>query len=79
MGFFSSIKIFKTKQKIRESLYRIVSLDPQERETVFRAFVKELDDGGVSSEEIIRVVRELRLGGKISEIDKKNLLDLIHQ
>ncbi|NUM25031.1 MAG: hypothetical protein HUU49_00210 [Candidatus Buchananbacteria bacterium] len=77
MGWFSSKKIFNTTQQIKDALYQIQSLDYKERPQVLAALVKELDDGGVSQEEIIKVVRELRAAGEISEIDKKNLLSLI--
>jgi Mg2+/Co2+ transporter CorB len=39
--------------------------------------IKELDDGGVTAEEIKKVVRQLREKGEISEIDRDNLLSLI--
>jgi len=39
--------------------------------------IKELDDGGVSEEEIKRVVKELRAKGEISEVDKESLLKSI--
>lgn len=77
MSFFSSKKVFKTKQQIKDALYQIQSLDYRQRPNVYAALVKELDDGGVSQEEIKRVVRELRQEGEISEIDKNNLLALI--
>ena len=76
MGLFSSKKVFKTSQQIRDALFQLKSLDYRERPTVYNTLIKELDDGGVSKEEIIRVVRELREKGEISEIDKKNLLEL---
>ena len=77
MGFFTSKKVFKTSQQIKDALFQIKSLDYRERPTVYEALVKELDDGGVSAEEIKRVVRELRADGEISEIDKESLLKLI--
>lgn len=77
MGLFSSKKVFKTSQQIKDALYQIKTLDYRERPTVYSALVKELDDGGVSKEEIKRIVRELREDKQISEIDKKNLLKLI--
>jgi Mg2+/Co2+ transporter CorB len=77
MALFNSPKIFPTRQKIKEALLKISSLDYRERDTVYRALSQELDDGGVSTEEIKRVVRELRHQKEISEIDRKNLLALL--
>ena len=74
---FGVKKVFKTKQQIKDALYQVKSLDYREKPNVYSALVKELDDGGVSKEEIKRVVRELRLNGDISEIDKNNLLKLV--
>lgn len=74
---FGSKKVFKTRQQIKDALYQVKSLDYRERPNVYMALVKELDDGGVTPEEIRRVVGELRKNGEISEIDKKNLLALI--
>ncbi|MDX9893146.1 MAG: hypothetical protein RB292_01890 [Patescibacteria group bacterium] len=79
MPLFSSNKIFKTSQQIKDALYQIKSLDYRQRPNVFEALVKELDDGGVTKEEIIRVVGELRAKGEISEIDKRHLLGLINK
>ena len=58
-------------------MYQIKSLDYRQRPSVYASLIKELDDGGVSAEEIRKVVLELREKGEISEIDKKNLLSLI--
>lgn len=77
MGLFSSKKVFTTQQQIKDTLYKIRSLDYQEKAKIFDALKKELDDGGVSAEELKEVVRKLRLSKEISEIDKKNLLELI--
>lgn len=77
MPFFSSKKIFKTKQQIKDALFQLQSLDYRQKPTVFEELVKELDDGGVSAEEIKKVVRELKESGEISEIDKNHLLSLI--
>jgi CRP-like cAMP-binding protein len=70
-------KIFTTHQQIKDALYRIDTLDQRQREAVFEALAKELDDGGVTREELIRVVGELRNKGLISEIDKENIIKLI--
>lgn len=78
MGFFDSPKIFKTHEQIKTALFKLASLDQRQREVVYNALAKELDDGGVSVEELKKVVRELRLKGEISEIDKENLLKLIN-
>jgi len=77
MGFFSSKKIFKTSQQIKDVLFQLPSLDFRQRETILTALIKELDDGGVSEEEIKRVVKELRAKGEISEVDKESLLKSI--
>ena len=77
MSLFSSKKVFTTRQQIKDALFQIKSLDYRERPNVYMALIKELDDGGVSKEEIGRVVRELREKGEISKIDKDNLLTLI--
>jgi len=78
MGFFSSKKIFKSSDQIRKRLYKIKTLDYKERPKVYKALIRELDDGGVSSTELKLVVRELRLDNDISEIDKRKLLDILH-
>lgn len=77
MGLFSSKKVFTTEQQIKDTLYKIRTLDYKERARVFDVLKKELDDGGVSEYELREVVRKLRLNKEISEIDKKNLLELI--
>ncbi len=76
--FGSSKKIFKSKQEIKDALYRVKTLDYRERPNVYEALVKELGDGGVTSHELRRVIGELKAKGEISEIDKKNLLGLIN-
>lgn len=78
MGLFDSPKIFKTHEQIRKALFQLASLDQRQKEIVYNALVKELDDDGVSVEELKKVVRELRASGLISEIDKKNLLELVN-
>lgn len=77
MGFFDSPKIFDTAEQIHHALFQIKSLTEAERQKVMAALVNELDDGGVTTEELKKVVRDLRLKGEISEIDQKNLLNLI--
>jgi len=78
MGLFGSTKkVFKSRQEIKDALYKIQSLDYRERPKVLEVLIKELDDGGVSPEEIRRVVREMRERREISEVDKNNLLKLI--
>ena len=80
MGLFSSSKkVFKTRQEVKDALFQIRSLDYREKPRVLEVLIKELDDGGVSPEEIRRVVSEMRQRGEISEVDKKNLLQLIHK
>ena len=77
MGWFSSKKIFNTSGQIKDALFRLQSLDSHQRQSVFSALSKELDDNGVSAEEIKRVAAELRAKNEISEIDKNELLKLI--
>lgn len=77
MGFWDSKKIFKTRQQIKDALFQLKSLDYRQRPVVYEALIKELDDSGVSTEEIKRVVRELRKKGEISAIDEQSLLGLI--
>ncbi len=74
MALFSAKKVFKTRQQIKDALYQIKSLDYREQPNVYSALIKELADGGVSAEEIKKVVGELRENGEISEIDQENLL-----
>lgn len=78
MGLFDSPKIFTTREQIKTALFKLASLDQHQREVVYNALAKELDDSGVSVEELKKVVKELRLKGEISEIDKANLLKLIN-
>lgn len=77
MPLFPSKKVFQTSQQIKDALFQIKSLDYRQRPTVLEALIKELNDGGVSAEELKKVIRELRERGEISEIDKANLLALI--
>ena len=77
MGFFTSRKIFSTQRQIRQTLYKIKSLDYKERAKVFEVFKQDLDNGGVTTEELKESVRKLRLKKSISEIDKSNLLELL--
>ncbi|OGY52495.1 MAG: hypothetical protein A2951_00475 [Candidatus Buchananbacteria bacterium RIFCSPLOWO2_01_FULL_56_15] len=69
-------KIFTTSQQLQAALFRVSSLNESQRAAVFEALRPELDDNGVSAEELKRVLRELRLDGKISDIDRRNLLQL---
>lgn len=79
MGFFTSKKIFGSAQEIRKRLYEIKSLDFKERPVVYQALIKQLDDNGVSAEELKLVVRHLHQDHEISDIDRKNLLALLNQ
>ncbi len=69
--------VFTTREEIRREILKIRSIDYTERDDVLEKFYKELDNGGVTREEIRRIVRELREDQEISEIDKKNLLKLL--
>jgi len=77
MGLWDSKKVFKTKQQIKDALFQIKTLDYREKPVVYEALIKELDDGGVSEEELKKVVKELRKNGEISDVDEKYLLSLI--
>ena len=77
MGLFSSKKVLNSSQQIKDALFQIKSLDYRQRPVVYEALIKELDDGGVSSMEIKKVIIELKKNGEISEIDEKNLRQLI--
>jgi signal recognition particle GTPase len=79
MGLLSpKPKVFKTKEEIRKALLKIKSLDYKERPEVFEALAKELDYGGVNREEVEEVIRQLRKEYKISEVDAKNLRQLLN-
>ena len=73
---FSSKKIFTTSQQLRAALFHVSSLDDVQRAAVLAALLPQLDDNGIMVDELKRVLRELRLDGKIFEIDYKNLLQL---
>ena len=55
------------------------SLDYTQRPAVYEALIKELDNGGVTKEELKLVVRHLREDHVISDIDRHNLLALLGQ
>ena len=71
-----SKKNFTTSQQLKAALFRASSLDQSQRAAVFEALRPELDENGITAEELKRVLRELRLDGKISDIDRRNLLQL---
>ena len=77
MGFFTSKKIFSSSQQIKDALISIRSLDHHERSLVFENLKQELDGGGVTAAELKEVVRKLRQDKKISEVDRKNLLEFL--
>lgn len=77
MGLFTSKKIFSSSKQIHEALISVRSLDHRERSLVFENLKQELDDGGVTAAELKEVVRKLRQDKKISEIDRKNLLEFL--
>jgi len=78
MPLFSSPK-FTSKQQIKDALISVNSLDYKERKAVVDALVEEMDYGGVTDEEFKEVMRRLRKDYKISEIDRKYLLDLLRR
>lgn len=77
MGFFTSKKIFSSQKQIKQALFQVRSLDYKEREAVFEALKAELDGGGVTSYEFKEALRKLRQDKEISDIDRKNLLELL--
>ncbi|MFA6410534.1 MAG: hypothetical protein WCW26_03090 [Candidatus Buchananbacteria bacterium] len=77
MGFFTSKTIFSTHEQIKDALFHIESLDYKQREIAFEAISAKLSGGGVTQEELKKVITDLRHAGQISEIDQKNLLALI--
>ena len=79
MGLFKSKNVFSSRDEIRKKLFSIRSLDYRERPKVYEALMKELDDGGVTAEEIKLVVRHLREDKEISEIDRENLLQILKE
>jgi len=54
-------------------------LEYDERKDVLEGLIKELDYGGVTDEEFKEVMRRLRRDYKISEIDRKYLLNLLKE
>ena len=77
MPLFSAKKAIKISQQIKDALFQIKDLDYRQQPNVYGALIKELADGGVSAEEIKKMVNELEKKGEISETDKENLLALI--
>jgi hypothetical protein len=71
--------IFTTREQLHDALYQLKTLDQQQRELVANALQSQFDDGGISEEEFILVVRQLRKTYKISEIDERQLLALGQQ
>ncbi|MBU1164664.1 hypothetical protein KKA15_03830 [Patescibacteria group bacterium] len=78
MPLFSS-PVFSSKREIKEAIRTINSLDYKEREAVYDALEQELDGSGVSKEEYIEALRQLRKEHKISEIDRNYLLKLLDE
>ena len=77
MGLFNSKKVFNTKQQIKDALFQVKTLDYRQKPAIYEAILKELDDGGVSPQELKDVITELHKKSEISEIDQENLLKLI--
>ena len=69
--------IFNTSEEIKKTLYHLSTLDAHQRDVVFKALVKQMDDGGVTQEELKKVIHQLRLSGEISEIDAHQLRELL--
>lgn len=70
--------VFKGKDEIRRALAEIGSLQPKQRQLVFGALAKELDNGGVTELELKDIVSDLRRTNVLSETDAaalRNLLD----
>ena len=77
MGLFNSKKVFNTKQQIKDALFQVKTFDYRQKPAIYEAILKELDDGGVSPQELKDVITELHKKSEISEIDQENLLKLI--
>lgn len=71
------MKVFRNKEEIIQALRDISSIDYRERAKVLEKMKEELDHGGVSRQEFRDVVRDLKSEYHISDVDVKNLLDLI--
>ena len=82
MGLFdfgsapSGPKVFKTKGEIHHALMHIQSLDYKQRPVVMGALIRELDNGGVTVQELKETIRQLRKSQTISETDQHELLHL---
>jgi hypothetical protein len=77
MALFSSRKIFSSRDQIKKKLFEIKSLDYQQRPKVYEALIAQMDDGGVTEQELKLVLRELRQDLEISETDREHLLGLL--
>lgn len=78
MPIFESKKVFKDRQHLRSALYHLGTLDQKQLDIVYQALSKELDDNGISAQELIEVARDLRNKNLISEVDKEKILSLIN-
>lgn len=78
MGLFTSDtpKIFKNKEEIKKSILEIHSLDYKQRPIVMGALIAELDNGGVTRQELVKIIHELRKENVISDTDRDSLLHL---
>lgn len=77
MGWFRSSTVFKTSKQLRQALFRINTLDYQQREHIYELLLRQLDDGGITSQELKETIRRLREQREISDIDRDNLLKLL--
>ena len=75
MGLFTSDtpKIFKNKEEIKKALLEIHSLDYKQRPVVMGAFIGEMDNGGVTRTELIKIIHELKKENVISDTDRDSL------
>lgn len=79
MGWFGSDSpmVFKNKDDIRRALVGMSSLQPAQRQQVFGALAKELDNGGVTKLELKDIVSDLLRTQAISPTDAAALRGLL--
>lgn len=66
-----------TMLQIEEELKKIESITVEERSNVLDKLNDHIDYGGISYDELERVIRELRQEYKISEVDEKYLNNIL--
>lgn len=74
-GYFKSDGSRLTREQIKQITWEAKSLGQKQREEIRQSLSKF--SGGVSKQQFIRTIRELREEGVISEFEKNELLGLI--